>query len=62
MKQIKEHENLSKLFATGPVMVNIGLDSFAASVKEQQVPVVSLDWRPPAGGDLEMADLVSKLM
>jgi hypothetical protein len=48
---------------TGPVIaVNIGLKSFGASLEQQGVEVVQVDWAPPAGGDPEMMDLLDDLM
>jgi hypothetical protein len=31
-------------------VVNVGLESMARSLRDQGVPVVDVDWRPPAGG------------
>ena len=42
-------------------VVNLGLESFAAELEAAGVPVVHVDWSPPAGGDPELADLLSKL-
>jgi FdrA protein len=46
----------------GPVRaVNVGLESFAQSLRAQGVPVVSVDWKPPAAGDSELLELLSRL-
>ncbi len=46
----------------GPVRaVNVGLEGFAQSLMAQGVPVVSVDWRPPAEGDAELLALLSRL-
>ncbi len=46
----------------GPLrVVNVGLEQFAESLQSQGVPVVSVDWRPPASGDAEMLDLLARL-
>ena len=42
-------------------VVNVGLESFARDLTRQGVEVIDVDWRPPAGGDPELADLLSKL-
>ena len=42
-------------------VINVGLDGFAEELERQGVAVVRLDWRPPAGGDPKLADLLSKL-
>lgn len=41
--------------------VNLGLDQFADALREQGAPVVQIDWRPPAGGDSEMLDVLTRL-
>jgi FdrA protein len=46
----------------GPVrVVNVGLEMFARSLLDQGVPVVAVDWQPPAGGDRRLMDLLEKL-
>ncbi len=44
------------------VVINVGLQSFAESLQEQDVVVVQVDWEPPAGGDQEMIDLLIELL
>jgi FdrA protein len=41
--------------------VRVGLEGFADELSARGVPVIHLDWRPPAGGDAELADLLSRL-
>ncbi len=41
--------------------INVGLESFSDSLRAQGAEVIQLDWRPPAGGDEKMADLLSRL-
>ena len=41
--------------------VNVGLDGFAAAVREQGADVVDVDWRPPAGGDAATLALLEAL-
>jgi FdrA protein len=53
--------DLPPLLATGPRVVNVGLARFAESLRGQHVPVIDVDWRPPAGGDRTMLDLLEKL-
>ncbi len=48
---------------SGPVIViNLGLKLFGASLEQQQVEVVQVDWSPPAGGDQEIMDLLDDLL
>ena len=42
-------------------IVNIGIDSFLESLKNQGVEVVHVDWRPPADGDARLMDILDKL-
>ena len=39
-------------------VINIGLSLFAETLKRENVPVVDLDWQPPAQGDLHRAGLL----
>ena len=41
-------------------VINIGLELFAGDLEAAGVPVVHVDWRPPAG-DADMAALLSQL-
>jgi Protein of unknown function (DUF1116) len=41
--------------------VNLGLAQFADSLRSQGAPVVQVDWRPPAGGDAAMLDVLTRL-
>jgi FdrA protein len=42
-------------------VINVGLEGFARELSERGVPVVQVQWSPPAGGDPKLADLLSKL-
>jgi len=42
-------------------VVNIGISTFADDLRSQNVDVVHVDWKPPAGGDIEMLRLLQKL-
>jgi len=42
------------LFSSELRAVNLGLESFADTLRGLSVPVVQVDWRPPAGGDEAM--------
>lgn len=49
-------------FLNAPLhVINVGLEGFADELDAQGVPVVQVDWSPPAGGDPELAALLSKL-
>src|SRR5690606_36975950 len=40
---------------------NAGVSSFAEALAAQNVPVVELDWRPPAAGDDRLRSLLDRL-
>ncbi len=52
---------IQELFSRELRVVNLGLPSFAETLRESGTPVVDLDWRPAAGGDAELADLLDRL-
>jgi FdrA protein len=41
--------------------INVGLESFYESLTSQGAKCVQVDWRPPAGGDEKMMDILSKM-
>lgn len=51
----------SDLLEQTPVVINVGLEGFSQEMQARGVKVVHVDWRPPAGGDPELADLLSRL-
>ncbi|MBT6140042.1 MAG: fdrA domain protein [Rhodospirillaceae bacterium] len=47
---------------SGPVeVINLGLDVFAQDLEARGEAVQATDWRPPAGGDAKLAELLAKL-
>ena len=50
-----------KLLNTELRVVNVGLELFANDLRSLGVPVVQVDWRPPAGGDQRMVSLLQRL-
>jgi FdrA protein len=41
--------------------INVGLESFAENLQAQETPVVHLDWRPPAGGNEKLANILERM-
>lgn len=39
-------------------VINVGVRTFGEALEKQDVNVVQVDWRPPAGGDKEMEDIL----
>ena len=51
----------AELLQSRPRVINLGLTVFATDLDAQDVDVVHVDWRPPAGGDEDLARLLSML-
>lgn len=49
------------LLRATPRVVNLGIDLFADDLRRRGVPVVALDWAPPAGGDAALAAILDRL-
>ena len=49
------------LLAGPPRVVSVGLGLFAATLAELGLPVVHVEWRPPAAGDVRLAGLLARL-
>ena len=41
--------------------INVGLESFTASLAAQGAPVIHLDWRPPAGGNEKLMSILERM-
>ncbi len=52
---------LNELFGKPLKVINMGLDSFSEDLKQQGVETLQMDWRPPAGGNQRMAELLNRL-
>ena len=52
---------LPALFHEGPRVLNLGLESFATQLHACGVPVLHVDWQPPASGDTRLANLLERL-
>ena len=52
--------SLDRLLSEPLQAINIGLEVFGESLEAQDVPVVHVDWRPPAG-DARIAALLARL-
>lgn len=53
--------SVNDLLAGELKVINVGLEAFADTLEGLGVPVVQVDWRPPAGGDTRLAGLLAKL-
>jgi len=41
--------------------INVGLESFSANLKDQGAPCVQVDWKPPAGGNEKLMNILQKM-
>jgi FdrA protein len=55
-------DKIGELLEHGPVVINLGVQDFAESLKAQDVEVAHVEWTPPAGGDREMIELLDQLL
>lgn len=53
--------NLSRLFSGKLNVINLGLSQFAETLQELEIPVINVDWRPPADGDQRVLEALEKL-
>ena len=56
-----ETKKIKHLFGTDLKIINMGLASFAENLKDQNIRVMKMEWRPPAGGNEKMIALLKKL-
>ncbi len=55
-------EKIEQLLNSPVVVVNIGVKNFADNLEKQNAEVVHVNWRPPAGGDQEMMNILEDLL
>jgi FdrA protein len=48
-------------FAEPLAAINVGVESFYESLKHQGAAAMQVDWRPPAGGNQDLADILAKM-
>jgi hypothetical protein len=54
-------KKINELFRKELKVINMGLDSFADNLRKEEVQVLQLDWKPPAGGNKRLISLLDKL-
>jgi len=42
-------------------VINLGLSMFADTLRTEGIEVVHVNWRPPAGGDARLANILAAL-
>jgi hypothetical protein len=54
-------KKINELFSKELKIITMGLDSFADNLRKEEVEVLQMDWKPPAGGDKRLVSLLEKL-
>lgn len=54
-------KKVEALFEGRLEVVNIGLECFYTAMEIQQVPCVQVEWKPPAGGNARVLEILEKL-
>jgi hypothetical protein len=54
-------QDIHRFLSASPRVINIGLEGFVLDLARLGVPAVHVDWRPPAQGDVDLAELLSRL-
>lgn len=52
---------INDLFGKDVNVVNVGIESFYNSLKDQKVDTVQVDWKPAAGGNEKLQSILDKL-
>ncbi len=42
-------------------VLNVGLESFKEALEKQNVPVVQVQWKPEAGGNIKLLEIIDRL-
>ena len=53
--------NVNELFKEDVRVINLGLPSFADDLKKQGIPVLAVDWKPPAGGNRKTLSILNRI-
>ena len=59
--EVTSSENMKRLINEEPKIINIGLKSFSETLKAFPCEVVQYDWKPVAGGDTELINVLDFL-
>ncbi|NBG89259.1 fdrA domain protein [Isachenkonia alkalipeptolytica] len=52
---------INKLFDSELRVINLGLESFSEELKLQKTEVVHVEWRPVAGGNKKLGNILNQL-
>jgi hypothetical protein len=54
-------KRINRLFQEELVVISMGLDVFADTLRKENVKVLQMNWKPPAGGDKTLISLLDRL-
>lgn len=54
-------KKINELFNQKLVVINMGLESFAENLRREEVRVLQMGWKPPAGGNKRLVSLLARL-
>lgn len=52
---------VNDLFKKELKVANIGLETFYEANKDQDIKTIQIEWKPPAGGDPKLIEILNKL-
>ena len=54
-------KDIKALFESDLMVVNVGLERFCEAIKMQHISCVQVEWKPPAGGNTRLMEILDKL-
>ncbi len=57
----RQANHAPELFGSELAVINVGLESFAGDLRACGVPVEQVRWKPPAGGDARMIEVLDRI-
>ena len=52
---------INELFRKELRVITLGIETFYRSLKDQEIDTVKIDWRPPAGGNRKLIEILDRL-
>ena len=56
-----ESKPIDRLLESKLKVINMGIQQFSDQLREEGQQVIQMAWRPPAGGNQEMLDIIDRL-
>jgi FdrA protein len=58
---VTDAKKINHLFEGELIVISMGLDAFADTLRKEKVKVLQMNWKPPAGGDKRLLSLLERL-